>query len=101
MKRGSSRAECASLGVNSGFLGGLGRWLPVRHLYLVLYDFRHTFASRFVMGGGDTFTLKRILGHSGTRVLERYVHISRDHERAEMIKFEQKFGNIAGLSEIQ
>ena len=66
-------------------------------LSFVLYDFRHSFASRFVMNGGDIMTLKGILGHSSTRVLERYVHINQEHQRKAMEQYEQAFGNIAGL----
>ena len=66
-------------------------------LNFVLYDFRHTFSSRFVMGGGDIITLKGILGHSNTRMLERYVHISQEYQRVAMERYEQTFGNIAGL----
>jgi len=40
---------------------------------------RHTFASHFMMGGGDILTLQRILGHSDIKMTMRYAHLSPDH----------------------
>ncbi len=40
---------------------------------------RHTFASHFIMGGGDILTLQRILGHSSIVMTMRYAHLSPDH----------------------
>lgn len=40
---------------------------------------RHTFASHFVMKGGDILTLKNILGHSDLKVTMRYAHLSPDY----------------------
>jgi len=40
---------------------------------------RHTFASHFIMNGGDILTLKRILGHSSIAMTMRYAHLSPDH----------------------
>lgn len=38
---------------------------------------RHTFASHYMMGGGDLLTLQRILGHSS--ITMRYAHLSPEH----------------------
>lgn len=40
---------------------------------------RHTFASHFVMSGGDILTLQRILGHSSIAMTMRYAHLSPNH----------------------
>jgi integrase len=40
---------------------------------------RHTFASHFMMGGGDILTLQRILGHGDIKMTMRYAHLSPDH----------------------
>lgn len=40
---------------------------------------RHTFASHFMMNGGDILTLQRILGHSSITMTMRYAHLAPDH----------------------
>ncbi len=40
---------------------------------------RHTFASRFVMNGGNILTLQKILGHTSLAMTMRYAHLSPDH----------------------
>ncbi|PTQ67892.1 tyrosine-type recombinase/integrase [Pseudomonas sp. GV071] len=40
---------------------------------------RHTFASHYMMGGGDILSLQRILGHSSIAMTMRYAHLSPDH----------------------
>ncbi|WP_419757079.1 phage integrase [Teredinibacter turnerae] len=40
---------------------------------------RHTFASHFMMNGGNILTLQRILGHSSINMTMRYSHLSPDH----------------------
>ncbi len=37
---------------------------------------RHTFASRYAMNGGDPFALQNIMGHSSIKTTMRYVHMS-------------------------
>lgn len=40
---------------------------------------RHTFASHFVMAGGNILTLQKILGHSKIEMTMRYAHLAPDH----------------------
>jgi len=40
---------------------------------------RHTFASHFVMNGGDILSLQKILGHSTITMTMRYSHLSPEH----------------------
>lgn len=40
---------------------------------------RHTFASHFMMNGGNILVLKRILGHTDIKVTMRYSHFAPDH----------------------
>ncbi|MFN0251077.1 MAG: tyrosine-type recombinase/integrase [Kofleriaceae bacterium] len=43
---------------------------------LRLHDLRHTFASLFLVDGGDIFKLSRILGHNSVSITERtYAHL--------------------------
>ena len=40
---------------------------------------RYTYASHFVMKGGDILTLKNTLGHPGLKLIMRYAHLSLDY----------------------
>ena len=40
---------------------------------------RHTFASHFMMNGGNVLVLQRILGHTDIKVTMRYAHFAPDH----------------------
>ena len=53
-----------------------GLALPKGQLTHVL---RHTFASHFMMNGGNILVLQRILGHSSLTMTMRYAHLSPDH----------------------
>lgn len=44
--------------------------------YITFHDLRHTFASHWMMNGGDIFVLQKILGHSDTSVTQRYAHLA-------------------------
>lgn len=43
------------------------------------HDLRHTFASQFVMKGGNIYTLREILGHTDVKMTQRYAHLSPEH----------------------
>lgn len=55
----------------------------------VLYDLRHTFATRMVEAGCSLPSLAAILGHSGLRMVMRYVHPQQEHKDAAMVRFEE------------
>ena len=40
---------------------------------------RHTFASHYMMQGGNILALQRILGHGDIKMTMRYSHLSPDH----------------------
>lgn len=55
----------------------------------VMYDFRHTFATRMAQVGVDLATLAAILGHNSIRIVERYVHPVAEHKRIAMGRYEK------------
>lgn len=52
------------------------------------HDLRHTFASWFMMKGGNIYTLQKLLGHSSVVMTMRYAHLSQGHLASEMAVFE-------------
>lgn len=47
-----------------------------------VHDCRHTFASWYVMAGGDLRSLAELLGHKSLQLVMRYSHLAPDHLRA-------------------
>jgi len=69
----SSRCGGHIVDVRTGFLNSCKR---AELTDLHFHDLRHTFASQFVMAGGDLYILKEILGHKSITMTQRYAHLS-------------------------
>jgi len=59
--------------IRVGFLNACRR-AGITNLHL--HDLRHTFASQFMMAGGDLWVLRGILGHKTVQMTLRYSHLS-------------------------
>ncbi len=46
--------------------------------YITFHSLRHTFASHWMMRGGDLFKLQLILGHKSIQMTMRYAHLAPD-----------------------
>jgi integrase len=55
--------------------------------YISFHGFRHTFASLYMMAGGDLFRLQKLLGHQSIETTQRYAHLAPD-------AFKEDFGCI-------
>ena len=62
----------------------------------VIYDFRHTWATRAAQAGIDLATLAAILGHSSLRIVQRYVHPTAEHKKAAMVIYEGTVQKLEG-----
>jgi integrase len=75
-KKNNSRLFLPSYNAFRRAVGLAGLELPDGQLTHVL---RHTFASHFMMNGGNILALQRILGHSSLVMTMRYAHLAPDH----------------------
>lgn len=50
------------------------------------HDLRHSFASNYMMNGGNVFDLQKLLGHTDIKMTMRYAHLTPDHLQSS-IKF--------------
>ncbi len=72
----ASRYFFACMGAFREAVERSGLVLPRGQLTHVL---RHTFASHFMMNGGNILVLQKVLGHSSLQMTMRYSHLAPDH----------------------
>lgn len=63
-----------------------------------LYDLRHTFATHLVASGQSLFSVGKLLGHSTTKVTERYAHADLDGLRAALGSIDQVFSDASNVT---
>lgn len=63
----------------SSFVRGLEKSSIILPRGQCTHVLRHTFASHFVMNGGNLLTLKEILGHVDIKMTMRYAHLAPEH----------------------
>lgn len=73
-----------------GLLEAAGCHLPAHPWHAM----RHTFASHFIMSGGNILTLQKILGHSDVKMTLIYAHLAPDFLGQEMERV--RFGPAEG-----
>jgi site-specific recombinase XerD len=87
------RPKPINSGVNNVFLSIQGKPLTVNGIKLMFsrvakrsgvnrlhaHLCRHTFATRFLINGGDIFTLQQILGHSTLEMVRHYINLASNH----------------------
>jgi len=67
---------------------GCAQFKEASRLAFVIYDFRHTFATRAAESGMPVATLAAILGHADLRSVMKYVHVRQEAQDREMERFE-------------
>ena len=58
--------------------------------YINFHGLRHSFASHWVMRGGDLFKLQKILGHKNVQMTIRYAHLQPSAYAAD-------YGRMSGM----
>jgi integrase len=99
------------------FIDDYGRPFDVNHIYRDLekslkkakikehfrfHDLRHTFASHFMMNGGNIYDLQKIMGHTSLEMTQRYAHLAPEHlvKAANVVSFGSRQQSVV-LREIQ
>lgn len=57
------------------------------------HDLRHTFATLFLVRGGDIRVLQEILGHASITMTQKYTHVVDNYKVRQMKKFDENRGN--------
>lgn len=64
------------------------------------HDLRHTFASHFMMNGGNIYDLHKILGHTCLEMTQRYAHLAPEHlvQASNVVSFAAHIKSSANLA---
>ncbi|KAF0170057.1 MAG: putative phage integrase [Limisphaerales bacterium] len=72
-----------------------------RKRYIGQHSLRHTFASHWMMQGGDIFRLQRVLGHKTPKMTQRYAHLAPEAfiaDRARLNELLPEPGNVVPIA---
>lgn len=65
----------------------LGKKAGVKNVRVSPHTFRHTFAKNWILAGGDSFSLQKILGHTTQEMVSQYVNLATNDLRTQHSKF--------------
>lgn len=65
----------------------VGKSAGVTNVRVSPHTFRHTFAKNWILGGGDSFSLQRILGHTTQHMVSQYVNLAVGDLKVQHMKF--------------
>lgn len=68
-------------------IAALGKEAGIKGVRCSPHTFRHTGAKMYIMAGGDTFSLQKILGHTSLDVVRMYVNLFSTDISAQHAKF--------------
>jgi integrase len=68
---------------------GCAKFQEISRLGFVIYDLRHTFATRAAEAGMPVATLAAILGHADLRSVMKYIHVRQEAQDRAMVAFEE------------
>ena len=54
---------------------------------VTFHSLRHSFATYFLLNGGNLITLQSLLGHSNLNTTRRYTHFSQDYNHLDGIRY--------------
>ena len=71
-----------------------------------IHDLRHTYASHFMMSGGNILALQKLLGHHDIKLTQKYAHLAPDHLAAEAARVSfrpkpRKEGKVFALGDVK
>lgn len=63
------------------------------------HDMRHTFASHYMMNGGNIYDLQKLLGHKDIKTTMKYAHLSPEHllEASKVVNFKSDLSPILNV----
>jgi site-specific recombinase XerD len=64
----------------------LGRWAHLDGVHCHPHAFRHTFACRYLLQGGDVYVLSLLMGHTSIAVTQRYLRAIKAQQARRMSK---------------
>ena len=68
---------------------GLNKGIDDSRMKVCFHSLRHTYASRLVQSGVDLYPVQRLMGHSVSKMTERYSHLSNDTLMAAVQRMEK------------
>jgi integrase len=77
--------------------GDCVEFIEASRLAFVMYDFRHTFATRAAEAGMPVAILAKILGHADLRSVVKYVHVRQEAQDQAMEQFDAHVQNNSGV----